>query len=205
MKLLYGTANPAKLQYMREVLKGLDLEIIGLNQIDLDINNIEENGNNPLENAKIKALVYYNATKMPVFSCDSGLYIEGLGEENQPGVHVRRVNGKTLNDEQMIEYYTNLAEKMGGKVKAQYKNAICLIIDEKNIFEYDGEDISYKHFYITSKAHIKRNAGFPLDSISVEIESGKYYMDNDSNSISIEGTKKGFREFFERNILKSEK
>jgi XTP/dITP diphosphohydrolase len=64
MKLLYGTANPAKLKHMREMLEGLELEIIGLNEVDIQIDSIDESGNNPLENAKIKALAYYNATKM---------------------------------------------------------------------------------------------------------------------------------------------
>ena len=30
---------------------------------------------------------------------DNNLYIEGLPEEKQPGTHVRRINGKELNDE----------------------------------------------------------------------------------------------------------
>lgn len=42
---------------------------------------------------------------MPVFSCDSGLYfdgVHGVQEEIQPGVHVRNVNGRSLLDEDHI-------------------------------------------------------------------------------------------------------
>lgn len=78
MKLLYGTSNPAKLKYMKEMLKGLDVEIVGLNEINIEAKDIDESGNNPLENARIKALAYHKLINMPVFSCDSGLYIEGL-------------------------------------------------------------------------------------------------------------------------------
>lgn len=204
MKLLYGTCNPAKLQHMREMLDGLGIEIIGLNDVDIHIDQIDESGNNLIENAKIKALAYYKAVKMPVFSCDSGLYIDGLDCKNQPGVHIRRVNGKVLNDKEMIEYYTSLALKLGGKAKAKYKNAICLVLDEENIFEYDGDDISSSYFYITSKPHPKRNTGFPLDSISVDIETGQYYMDMDSNSNHKNENQmaKGFRNFFLRTIIK---
>ena len=39
----------------------------------------------PLENARQKALAYYRICGQPVFSQDSGLYIEGLPKERQPG------------------------------------------------------------------------------------------------------------------------
>jgi len=203
LKLLYGTRNPAKLEGMRSIVKGLGIEIIGLDDINLSIDKIDESGNNPLENAKIKALEYYEATKMPVFSCDSGLFIEGLSFIEQPGVHVRRVNGKELSDEEMIEYYSNLALKHGGNLKAKYKNAICLVVDENNLYEYDGDDISSESFIISSKPHSKRTPGFPLNSLSVEIKTRKYYLDignkdkRDDNALDI-----GFRNFFIRTFEK---
>lgn len=49
----------------------------------------------------------------------------------------------------MIEHYTNLAVELGGIVKAKYKNSICLIMDDENIFEYDGEDIASEEFILT--------------------------------------------------------
>lgn len=101
MKLLYGTSNPSKLNHMKEMLHGLNIEIIGLKDIGVSIN-VDESGDFPLENSKIKAMAYYRATGIPTFSCDSGLYIEGLEDDKQPGVHVRRVNGKYLNDENLF-------------------------------------------------------------------------------------------------------
>ncbi|WIV11578.1 non-canonical purine NTP pyrophosphatase [Proteiniborus sp. MB09-C3] len=203
IRLLYGTSNLAKIKHMKEMLKGVDIEIISLRDIgNPDIASINEIGNDPLENAKIKAMAYYRELKIPVFSCDSELYIEGLENERQPGVHVRRVNGKELNDDEMIEYYTNLVTELGGVVKAKYKNAICLIIDEKNIFEYDGEDIASEEFIITSKPHIKRINGFPLDSISIEIETGQYYLEiNKDNNFETEyKMAEGFKNFFVENV-----
>ena len=195
-QLLYGTTNPAKLQHMREMLDGLDIEIIGLNDININVEDIDESGNNPLENARIKALAYYKAVKMPVFSCDTGLYIEGIDSENQPGVHVRRVNGRILNDEEMIEYYTSIAMKLGGSATAKYKNAICLVLDEENIFEYGGENISSDSFFITPIVHESRNIGFPLDSISLDIKTGKYFIDIDFNDNYKNEMINGFRNFF---------
>lgn len=197
MKLIYGTENPAKIDHMKEILQGIDVEIIGLNEVKVHVENIDESGNYPLENAKIKALAYFKATGKPVFSCDSGLYIEGINEARQPGVHVRRVGGKVLDDHEMIEYYSNLALEFGGEVKAKYKNAIALVIDENTIFTHDGDDISSVSFLISSKPHEKRRHGFPLDSLSLEATSKKYYMDLGTYKTN---STKGFRDFFSRVI-----
>lgn len=177
MKVLYGTKNPSKVNFMKKMLEGLDIEIIALNEVDLKVESIDESGNSPLENARIKAITYYKALKKPVFSCDSSLYIEGISEGEQPGVHVRRVKGKALSDDEMIDYYSGLALKAGGEVKARYRNAICFVLDENNIFEYDGDDIASDEFILSSVPHEKRDKGFPLNSLSKEIKSGKYYMD----------------------------
>lgn len=198
MKILYGTTNPAKLQSMNAILKELDIQLIGLRNIDAHIEPIDESGNNPLENACIKAKAYYNTVNMPVFSCDTGLYIEGLDSEKQPAVHVRRVNGKELNDEEMIKYYTKLAKDSGGELKAKYKNAICFIISPNEIYEYDGDDIASEQFIITSCPHKNRNKGFPLDSISIDISTGKYYIDLklDDNNKQMDNKSKAFKKFF---------
>lgn len=78
MKILYGTKNPAKINSMKNMLKNLEIELISLNDINLEIGKIDESGNSPLENARIKAFSYYKVWKKPVFSCDSGLYIDGI-------------------------------------------------------------------------------------------------------------------------------
>ena len=64
MKLLYGTGNLAKLSAMRNRLEQLDIELIGLNDLRVEGKNVpevKEDGNTPLENARLKAMVYYEA------------------------------------------------------------------------------------------------------------------------------------------------
>ena len=177
MKILFGTGNQAKLDVMRRRLEELNIEIIGLKDIDMEIPEIEEDGETPLENARKKALGYYHAFQIPVFSCDSGLYIENIPEEIQPGVHVRTIQGKYLTDDEMLDYYTKLAAKYGD-LKARYRNAICLVMDEKHIYEGMEENMASEPFLITSKPHSTiRKEGFPIDSISIDIKTGKYYYD----------------------------
>ena len=192
MKILYGTTNPAKLSYMREQLSGLDIELICLKDIEGVIPEVAETGDTPLENAELKARAYYKAFGIPVFSCDSGLYFDSLPEFS-PKVHVRNINGKTLTDDEMIEYYGGLAEKYGD-ITARYRNAICLVLDEEHIYTDFSDDLSGNAFLLTSVPHPKRIEGFPLDSISKYIQNGEYCYDcDDPNPVDMLN---GFARFF---------
>ena len=127
MKILYGTTNQAKLDSMRRIATSLGIEIIGLKELDKPLPHVEETGNNPLENAMIKAKAYYEAFSIPVFSCDSGLYFDELPAELQPGTHIRRVHGKELTDEEMQNYYGTLAKNHGLCYNAHNSKAKCRI------------------------------------------------------------------------------
>ena len=204
MELLYGTTNKAKLESMRRITKILGIEIIGLKDIlarpefsKIKLPEIDESGKNPLENAKIKAMAYYKTFGIPVFSCDSGLYFEEVLENQQPGTHVRRVGSKELSDSEMIEYYGKLAASFGGKLTAKYKNAICLVLSENEVFSSMDSSLEIEPFYLVSKPHEKVVSGFPLDALSVEIESGKYFQDLDQNlAVDKKTIEEGFSQFF---------
>ena len=204
MRLLYGTGNPAKLDAMRSRLKGLDLEIIGLNDLRAEgksVPEVPEDGNTPLENARQKALAYYAAFRLPVFSCDSGLYFDHVPEEVQPGVHVRNVNGKRLSDGEMLEYYAGLVRQYGqnGTLTARYRNAICLVMDEKHIYDAMDASMESERFLLTDKPHSAvREKGFPLDSLSVDIRSGQYYYDLPKDRLEQVAVEDGFATFFHR-------
>lgn len=195
MKILYGTTNKGKLQAMRTAVEPLHIDMIGLNDVEREIPRISECGNSPLENAEIKARAYYEAFKMPVFSCDSGLYFDELEEKEQPGIFVRRINGKELSDDEMIQYYAALAERYGGKITGQYINAIYFILDENHVYSSMDKSISTEPFIVTTKPHSKRVEGFPLDSLSIDIKSGKYYYDLDVKDVST-SMDAGVRKFF---------
>ena len=197
-QILYGTGNRAKLEVMRNRLVELDLEILGLEDMDGEIPEVSEDGMTPLENARRKALAYYKAFGIPVFSCDSGLYFDNVPEEVQPGVHVRTVKGKYLSDEEMLEHYTGLASEYGD-LRARYRNAICLVTDEKHIYESMDESLASRPFLLTAMPHSEvRHAGFPLDSISKDAESGKYFYDMTQAEMDLFAVQGGFLEFFRK-------
>lgn len=197
MKLLYGTGNQAKLNGMRQWLAPLGIELVGLKDMEGVLPDIEEDGRTPLENAEKKARAYFEAFHIPVFSCDSGLYIEGIPEEEQPGIHVRTIRGRYLNDDEMLEYYTGLARKYGD-LRAGYRNAICLVLDEEHVYKAMDEDMASEPFLITSKPHADgvRKPGFPIDRISIDIKTGKYFYDLEENISDKAAGEDGFQRFF---------
>lgn len=201
MKLLFGTGNWAKLSVMKSRLEKIDIELISLNDLKAEGNTIPavpEVGDTPLENARLKAMAYYKAFHMPVFSCDSGLYFYNVSDKVQPGVHVRNVNGKCLSDEEMLEYYTGLVKRYGN-LTARYKNAICFIMDEKHIYESMDSSMESEKFILTDIPHSTiRKKGFPLDSISIDIKTNKYYYDLSTENMEKFAVEDGVLLFFKK-------
>ena len=199
MKILYGTTNKGKLDLMRRAVSPIGIEIIGLGDLGAKIPDVSEDGRTPLENAEIKARAYFDAFNIPVFSCDSGLYFEGLRDDEQPGIYVRRVNGKELSDEEMTEYYASLSAKHGGNLIGRYMNAIYLILDEERHYKRMDLSIATEPFILASTPHKKKVSGFPLDRLSKDIKSGMYYYDMDSPTLTTD-TEAGLRKFFEDSL-----
>lgn len=172
MKVLFATSNPAKVRNYKEKLLKSGIELLTLKDIDIHIH-VEENGKNAIENAYIKAKTYYDELRIPTIGMDNNLFIEGIPDELQPGVFVRRINGKELNGDEMIEYYTKLVKEYGGKLKARWVYGMVLI-SENGTYEYSW---SYDDFYLVDKVNAKRNPGYPLDSISIDEKLNKYFVD----------------------------
>lgn len=173
-KVLFATENESKAKRFRKGLLENNIEIITINDIDKKVN-IEENGKDAVENALIKANAYVKTQELPVFAMDDNLYIEDIPEDKQPGMYVRRVNGKRLNDNEMIEYYSNLAHQYGkdGKLTCKWVYGIAVIKNGKEFtYTWNKED-----FYIVDKPSDKINPGYPLDTISINKKLNKYFTD----------------------------
>lgn len=197
-RLLYGTGNLAKLNSMRRRLADLDIEILGLADMEKKAPAVPEDGSTPLENARQKALAYYEFYRIPVFSCDSGLYFEGVPQELQPGVHVRTVGGKYLTDEEMLAYYGGLAKKYGD-LRARYRNGVCLVMDEEHIYEAMDESTASEVFLLTSVPYAEvQQKGFPLDSLSKSIQTGKYFYEMGKEQMDHLAVEDGVLKFFQK-------
>ena len=148
-KVLFATGNPSKVERFSKGLKEEGIEIITLKDIDKEIE-IEECGKNAIENALIKARAYSQVVNIPVLAMDDNLYLENVPEEKQPGMYVRRVNGKRLSDEEMIEHYIQLVKKYGanGKLTCRWVYGMAVINEgREDTYTWSKEDFYMVAFY----------------------------------------------------------
>lgn len=173
-KILFATENPSKAERFRKKLVEHNIEMITIKDIESKID-VEENGKNAIENALIKARAYANRVDIPVFAMDDNLYIEGIPDEKQPGMYVRRVNGKRLSDEEMIEHYSTLAHIYGkdGRLTCRWVYGMAVVNKGKEVtYSWSKDD-----FYIVDKPSDKVSPGYPLNTISINKKLNKYFTD----------------------------
>ncbi len=100
MRIVFATGNKDKMREIRQILGGLDADILSMKEAGVDVD-VEENGSTFSENARIKADAIYNILKEKepeeagntvVLADDSGLEVDYLGGE--PGIYSARYLGK---------------------------------------------------------------------------------------------------------------
>jgi len=86
-KILIATSNSGKRKEMTALLHTLHLQIVTTRDIHINLD-VEENGISYAENAKLKALAFCRASRLPTLADDTGLEVEALG--GIPGLHSAR-------------------------------------------------------------------------------------------------------------------
>src|SRR5271157_4716296 len=94
-RLLIATANRAKLDEYRLILRGIALELVSLAELGIS-ETPEETGATFTENALIKARFYFERARIATLADDGGLEIDALGGE--PGVRSHRWLGSGGDD-----------------------------------------------------------------------------------------------------------
>lgn len=90
-KIIFATGNQNKMVEIREILSGLDAEILSMKDAGISLD-IVEDGTTFEENAVIKAEAVAGVTDAIVLADDSGLEIDYLNKE--PGVYSARYMGE---------------------------------------------------------------------------------------------------------------
>jgi XTP/dITP diphosphohydrolase len=90
-KIIVATSNQGKMHEIREILNGIDVELLSLKDAGLNLQ-IEETGETFEENAIIKAKTVMEQTGALVMADDSGLEVDYLNKE--PGVYSARFLGE---------------------------------------------------------------------------------------------------------------
>ena len=91
-RLLIGSSNPGKVREYREILSGLDLDLVAPGDLLRAPAEPDESGDSYAENAAFKARAYARATGLATLADDSGLEVVAL--RGAPGVRSRRFFGE---------------------------------------------------------------------------------------------------------------
>lgn len=177
MRILLGTTNPSKIRRFTDLLQEYDVQILTLQDLCI-VEEPEETGKTPAENAALKAL-FYGAYFDRVICEDSGLFFRSLpmDDPRQPGLHIRSPQGTRLEDEEMIAYYADLVKSLGGRQLAAYVDGVAICdCGTVKTFLHDPEN---EGFWMVDMVHPARHPGWPLDSISIDRYTGRYFVDPD--------------------------
>ena len=169
-KVLIATTNTGKINIYAQALNELGIKWVSLRDLKIDLD-VEETGSSEVENALIKARAYNKETGLPVIANDSGLIIDKLAPEDQPGVFVRRNDGKELTDEELLNAYIEKIESVGGTSKGHFNVGLAIINENGKEFV---KEFKPKRYFITKPSPIIKK-GVPLDSISYDKKT-KMYM-----------------------------
>ena len=180
MKVLIATKNKGKIEKYSNMLESLNIEYCTLKDFDLDIE-INENGKTTSENAKIKANAYYNKLKMPILTDDSGLIIDKLPADKQPGVMVRRYNGRELTDDEIIDVYSKEIQSVGGESTGAFVISIAIMNEKGDIHI---KETKHERLFI-SKPDINRIPGYPLSSLTFDKEINMYMTEKKAKGVKI--------------------
>ncbi len=107
-QIVIATRNPAKKERYSRLLSGLANIILGVDDLGIE-GKPAEAGETAEQNAEIKARFYAEKTELPVLSEDEALFVDFLPASKQPGVHVRRVEGKDeVSDDELLAYWEKI-------------------------------------------------------------------------------------------------
>lgn len=198
-KVLIASKNKGKVEIYRPLFNKLNIEVLTLNDIDERIESPEENGKKVIDNAIIKARFYNNLTGLPTFANDSGLIIKKLSSQEQAGMFVRRVNGKELTDQEMIERYIEKINTIGGSSLAYWDVGLAIVDSSGKVYKKRFK-VKFALVNTPSKIIIP---GIPLDSISYDkkLKKCKSELTAEYRTIS-EGSSDKKAEKFIRKVFK---
>ncbi len=178
-KILLATANRGKIKEIKEILEGLDLDIVTLDDYP-GLSLPPEDGSTFRENALIKARGAASKTGVAVLADDSGLEVDFLG--GLPGIRSARYAGTGAQDK---ENWLKLLKELEGvpeeKRRARFRCALALVWPdgEEEVFEGSLDGVIL--------GEPRGGHGFGYDPVFFIPEMGKTAAEltpNEKNSVS---------------------
>lgn len=155
MRIIVASHNQGKINEFKRMLEPLGYEVLGSQDLGLDVSKVVEDGDSFEENALIKAKFVYDTLKIPALSDDSGLILNAFPE--LLGLHSARfLEGQPYSAKHrvLLEHYRDVKDR-----SAYFKTALVY---------YDG---SAKYFTGSIQGLIahesKGSQGFGYDPIFI--------------------------------------
>lgn len=176
MKIVIATHNEHKLKEFNEMFKG-KIILESLNNYDINMDLVEENGKTFIDNAIIKAKYVSNLIDEYILADDSGLCLEAM---DILGVKTARYRNDLEYPERRKIVYELVKDTNN---KAAFKCALCLITPSKEIITVEGEAKGEIH-------EPKEGNGFAYDPIFYSYELHKRFSEatpKEKNMVSHRG------------------
>jgi len=136
-KLLVATTNRGKADEYRELLAGLDFDLLRLDQAGITQEAEEEHATFE-ENARSKAVFYADLSGLLTLADDSGLEVDALGGE--PGVRSSRYAGDNATDADRVNFLLNkLMDVPLSARQARFRCAIAIAEPHGRVWLTEGE------------------------------------------------------------------
>lgn len=171
-RLIVATKNKGKVKEIKELLSGLDYQILSLEEAGVAID-VEENGQTFEENALIKARAIHQLMGGMVIADDSGIEIDFLN--GAPGIYSARFLGD-VSDIDRYEGVLALLEGIPEEYRtARYRCVVSLVSDE--------EALTFQGTMEGRIAHEPRgDNGFGYDPVFYVPELGMTVAEMDSDT-----------------------
>ncbi len=131
MQLVLATRNEHKVREIKEILEGLDVELLSFHDL-ADLPDVVEDGATLDENAVKKAVEVACATGLPALADDTGLEVDALG--GAPGVYSARYAGPACDyDANNTKLLTELEGVADSDRRAAFRCVVALATPDRLI------------------------------------------------------------------------
>jgi inosine/xanthosine triphosphate pyrophosphatase family protein len=169
-EIVVASKNPAKIERYSRMLSNYASEVLGLSDLGVT-EEPEESGKTAEENAEIKARFYADSTGLLVFSEDESLYVDFLPEDKQPGVHVRRIDGKDeADDVKLLKHWEGMVAKVPENERTgKWHIAYCIATRDGTV-----KTVALDHpLVFFSPSSDVRIPGWPMSSLEGPVKFNK--------------------------------
>ena len=135
MRIIFATGNEGKMREIRDILAGMEAEIVSMKEAGLSTD-VEETGTTFAENAVLKAEALANICNKPCLADDSGLCVDALG--GRPGVYSARYAPNRDFDKAMTMLIGELKESKSNDWSAHFACVLALKEPDKDVKIFEG-------------------------------------------------------------------